>query len=133
MARTVIVTLALVVSMVIFGGCDMTKTKKDVTGTVQDPLVRERVLRRIDELYGPAKVEAEKLRELRRHDECEGVCDMSHRICDVSARVCDLASDYPESDEEIHEKCAWAEADCDESRVACVSCGGGEASEDAEE
>ena len=46
------------------------------------------------------------------------------QICNASKRVCDLASDFPKSDEEVQERCTWAQADCDGARVSCAECGG---------
>lgn len=104
--------------------CDLSGKKQRVRDTVADPLVRERVLMRIDELYGPAKEQAETIRELTASRECDGVCGMSNSVCDVSARVCDLTADFPADDEEVQEKCRWSSTDCDTARVACAGCGG---------
>ncbi len=105
-------------------GCDLSGRKAQVRDTVRDPLVRERVLRRIEELYEPAKEQAETVRELSASKECDGVCPMAKSICDVSSRVCDLAGDFPKDDEEVQEKCRWSSTDCDSARVACAGCGG---------
>lgn len=97
---------------------------QDKSGSVMDPLVRERILARINEIYEPAKADAEKVRELSAKKECRGVCRMSVTICDASKRVCDLAADFPKSDEEAHEQCSWSQADCGGAKVSCAGCGG---------
>ncbi len=113
--------------------CDMAAKQGSSRDTVTDPLVRERILRRIEEIYSPAKEEAEEVRALAARKECGGVCDKSKRICDASSRVCDLAGDFPKKDVEIHEQCDWSSTDCDSARVACAGCGGpADAAEDEE-
>lgn len=103
------------------GGRGRDGPKRD---SILDPLVRERMQRRMDEIYSPAKAEAEEVRSLAARKECSGVCEMSKRICDASYRICDLASDFPRHDFEVQERCRWASADCDSARVACAGCGG---------
>ena len=100
------------------------ETSTPARDSAQDPLVRERVIKRMEELYAPAKAEAAKVRQMTAKRECDGLGAMSGRICNASARICELAADYPESDEEVQETCTWATADCDGSRGSCAGCGG---------
>lgn len=106
--------------------------KGRVRDSAADPLVRERVLDRMEEIYKPARKAAEEVRQAQERKQCDGVCAKSASICDASARLCDLASDYPPEDDEVHERCQWCNADCDMSKVACATCGGGESQETEE-
>ncbi|MBM4319194.1 MAG: hypothetical protein FJ125_04360 [Deltaproteobacteria bacterium] len=106
-------------------GCDLGGKRTGlVRDSVQDPLVRERVLERMEEIYAPAKQAAEEVRSLTARKECGGVCEKSGSICDAAARLCDLAADYSDSDEEVQERCQWSTTDCDSSRSSCAGCGG---------
>lgn len=100
-----------------------TSTRHEETGRQADPLVRERVATRMDEIAAPAQRLHVKLRRQSETGDCDGVCDMALEVCKASGRVCELAADFP-GDEEIQLKCQWPTADCDEAEASCKNCGG---------
>jgi len=97
--------------------------KREEAGHQTDPLVRERVMARMDEIAEPARKTHVKLRGMSERDQCDGVCDMAREVCKAADRVCELAADYP-NDEDVQLKCNWPRADCDEAEGSCETCGG---------
>ena len=121
--RSVLLSAALL-SAVLLSACAVDPTaRKEEAGRQVDPLVRERVSARVDEIAAPAKEGHATLLSKTSSGDCDGVCDLSVEICEAASRVCNLTSDYP-NDEEMTEKCAWPTSDCSESRAACANCGG---------
>ena len=114
--------LVLCAPLVVACAVDST-AKKEEEGHQTDPLVRERVMARMDEIGAPAQRTHAKLRTMSQKDQCDGVCELAREVCKAAGRVCELATDYP-NDEDVQLKCKWPRADCDEAEAYCENCGG---------
>jgi len=109
---------------VVASGCAIDKASRtEETGRGPDPLVKERVMARMDEIAAPAQQQHATIRKRSQAGECEGICDLVDELRRAAERVCELAADYP-GDEDVQLKCRWPKADCDEAEAACENCGG---------